>query len=235
MTKEKIKELFDKQYKTLGKSVKDKLFLKSSALNTIYHAPLDNNDFIAGTIFNTSNIRYGCFLEEVINSFLEENGAKIYSEKKQGNYDLLFERNGVLYVGEIKIRDNHDSTKKKGQIENLERKATEQKKKHWNQRVVALLYFVDPFEKKNSNYYLNKLNDCVSEGAFDEGKLFYGDEIFKELDLYKEWEQIKKLIQEQNNYFKKMGYLKKIIIEYIDTIKNENLKLNMKEMFKKEE
>lgn len=234
MTKQKLKELFDKQYNTLGSSVKKKFCEKILSYNTIYHPPLDEDAFISGTIFNTANIRYGYFLEEVINYFLEENGALITTEKKNGNYDLLFEKNDILYVGEIKMRDNHDSTKKRGQILNLEEKTNIQKEKNPNKKVVALIYFVDPYEKKNGKYYLTELDNCVLKNIFDDAKLFYGDEIFKEFNLYNEWIKIKILIEEQNIEFKKNNYLKQIIYEYIKEMSDDNNKLIMEGIFKKE-
>ena len=138
MDKKRIKEIFDKHFSKLGEYFDEKVIQnKDKLFNDFYRIPLTIKDLISGTIFNTCNIRYGDFLEEIINEFLMENGVNIsLVDKKKGNYDLLFKIDDILYVGEIKIRDNHDSTKKQGQISNLIEKASLQKEKNPNIKVI---------------------------------------------------------------------------------------------------
>ena len=226
MTKEKIKMIFDKHFNSIGISFKQKIIDKKDyTFDDFYHSPLNKNDLLSGSIFNTCNIRYGDFLEEIINEFLHENGAIISLDRKKGNYDLLFEYRGVLYVGEIKIRDNHDSTKKKGQIQNLINKVNIQKNKNKDKKVVAILYFIDHYERKNRHYYISELNKCIQNKNFDDAKIFYGDEIFNEFNLQYSWNEIKKNIISFNKIAKQNNYIKKIIIDYLkelETQKKEN-------------
>ncbi|MDD7884040.1 hypothetical protein [Metamycoplasma hyosynoviae] len=219
MNKNRIKEIFDKHFQSIGVSLKRKIIDKEeSTFDIFYHSPLSDNDLISGSIFNTCNIRYGDFLEEIINEFLSENGVIISPEKKKGNYDLLFEYNNTLYVGEIKIRDNHDSTKKKGQIRNLIDKVSFQKQKNPDKKVIAIIYFIDHFDKKNKNFYEDELRKCVKSNTFDGAKIFYGDEIFVEFNLQNKWEIIKKDVINFNKQAKELNYIKQIIINYLNKV-----------------
>ena len=217
MNKKRIEEIFNKHFKELGKYFDKKAIQnKEKLFDDFYHVPLSTKDLISGTIFNTCNIRYGDFLEEIINEFLKENGAIISLEDKQkGNYDLLFKIDDILYVGEIKIRDNHDSTKKQGQISNLTKKASLQKEKNPNFKVMAIFFFIDPNEKKNGKFYLEELNSCIDKHLFDDAKVFYGDEIFDELRLTNEWNKLKNDIIDLNINLKNKNYIFIIISNYL--------------------
>lgn len=217
MNKKRIEEIFNKHFKELGKYFDKKVIQnKEKLFDDFYHVPLSTKDLISGTIFNTCNIRYGDFLEEIINEFLIENGDIISLEDKQkGNYDLLFKIDDILYVGEIKIRDNHDSTKKKGQISNLTEKASLQKEKNPNLKVMAIFFFIDPNEKKNGKFYLEELKSCIDKHLFDDAKVFYGDEIFDELRLTNEWNKLKNDIIDLNINLKNKNYIFKIINDYL--------------------
>lgn len=217
MNKKKIEEIFNKHFEGLGEYFNKKAIQnKEKSFDDFYYVPLPTKDLISGTIFNTCNIRYGDFLEEIINEFLIENGAIIpLEDKRKGNYDLLFKIDDILYVGEIKIRDNHDSTKKLGQISNLTEKALLQKEKNDNLKVIAIFFFIDPNEKKNRKFYLEELNLCVDKHLFDDAKVFYGDEIFDELKLTNEWKKLKNDIVNFNIKLKRTNHIFKIINNYL--------------------
>lgn len=108
-------------------------------------------------------IKTGDISEKIIKSILQSNGATIL-DSRQGEYDIdvYFEYNGNKYFIEVKIRDDHDSTKKRGQIENF--KAKQEKFKVTK----SCCWFIDPFYKKNKKYYSEELND---------NELYYADEI----------------------------------------------------------
>ncbi|MDC8913119.1 hypothetical protein PR258_01910, partial [Metamycoplasma hyosynoviae] len=128
------------------------------------------------------------------------------------------EYNNTLYVGEIKIRDNHDSTKKKGQIRNLIDKVSFQKQKNPDKKVIAIIYFIDHFDKKNKNFYEDELRKCVRSNTFDGANIFYGDEIFVEFNLQNKWEIIKKDVINFNKQAKELNYIKQIIINYLNKV-----------------
>ena len=59
------------------------------------------------------------------------------------------------------------------------------------------------------------MNLCVEKHIFDDGKVFYGDEIFKELGFYKEWNKLKNEITNFNINLKKENYIFKVIDDYL--------------------
>lgn len=214
----KIKEIFDKHYSSLGEFVEKKFIKKAKqTFNEIYNTPLPESVKIAGTILQTCNIRYGDFLEEIINLFLQENGfiLKQSESSKTLNYDLFFETDNELYVGEIKIRDNHDSSKKVGQIDNLIIKTKKQKELNNKKKVISIIYFIDPSENKNSSYYRERLQSEKDNNNFDDFEIFFGDDLFEKFQLKKEWDLMKYFIKELNIKVKKNNGIYKIISNYI--------------------
>ncbi|MGL5732517.1 MAG: hypothetical protein ACRCXE_00365 [Metamycoplasmataceae bacterium] len=208
MTKNDIKAIFDKHFDSLDKYLVDKVIKKySETFNITYNVPLPVKTKIEGTILQTCNIRYGDFLEDVINIFLEKNYIIINKESKNKNYDLLFEDSGVIYVGEIKIRDNHDSTKKRGQLENLTKKVKEQKTKNLNKKIVALFYFIDPNQRKNGSWYSNELQNLKNDKLVDDFIICYGDDLYIKFNLKEEWEKIVEMINSINEEYIKNNYI----------------------------
>lgn len=56
--------------------------------------------------------------------------------------DQCFKFNNKVYFIEQKIRDDHDSTKKRGQIENFEKKLNEMISKYGERNLVGISYFI---------------------------------------------------------------------------------------------
>jgi hypothetical protein len=84
----------------------------------------------------SNEIKLGDFIEDIVTEYFCLLGYKNLS-KRIGSYktnererqvekpllvDQIFEKDGIIYVIEQKIRDDHDSTKKQGQIQNFEKK-----------------------------------------------------------------------------------------------------------------
>lgn len=127
------------------------------------------------------DIKFGYFLEDLFNAILySKDGVKqldrnVKIDNKKFDYDSHFEYKGVNYILEIKKRDNHDSTKWKGQLENLIEKFNLSD----NTKKRAIIYFIDStYGVKNKNKYLqeweNYFND-INETPLD---ILYGEEIF---------------------------------------------------------
>jgi len=96
------------------------------------------------------------------------------------NTDQLFmDKNNILYLIEQKIRDDHDSTKKRGQFDNFIKKVRLLSKKYPQNTLIASMWFIDDGMKKNKNYYYSQLNNFSQSNITL--KLFYGSDMFKEL------------------------------------------------------
>lgn len=186
---------------------------------------------IIGYISSTIKIRYGDYLEEVINQFLKENGALLLNEttidaqlnhcvdhllRKKSKCDLLFKWNETIYVGEIKTRDNHDSTKKSGQINNLIKKYRNLSR-HYGGQIVAVLFFIDEKMHKNKSFYQQTLTKQLGlNNAF----IYYGDQFFKKLKLLKQWNDLKNLLKAFNDEIKNKRLINLIISQNLSDDKN---------------
>lgn len=145
-------------------------------------------------ILQSHEIRFGDAFEELIEEILRELNFSILNKSIIGengdslSLDQYYESKGVHYFIEQKVRDDHDSTKKRGQISNFETKLETLYKKH-KDRLVGIMYFIDPDLSKNKNYYLPELKR-LSEFYGVKTHLLYGKELFDYLGKPDLWERI---------------------------------------------
>lgn len=145
-------------------------------------------------ILQSHEIRFGDAFEELIEEILKELNFLILNKSivdESGNslsLDQYYQSKGIYYFIEQKVRDDHDSTKKRGQISNFETKLETLYKKHKN-NLVGIMYFIDPDLLKNKNYYLPELKR-LSEFYGVKTYLFYGKELFAYFNRLDLWEKI---------------------------------------------
>lgn len=145
-------------------------------------------------ILQSHEIRFGDAFEELIGEILRELDFSIFDKLITGengeilSLDQYFEGNGIYYFIEQKVRDDHDSTKKRGQISNFETKLETLYKRH-KDKLVGIMYFIDSDLSKNKNYYLPELKR-LSKFYGVKTHLFYGQELFDYLGKPYLWDQI---------------------------------------------
>jgi Holliday junction resolvase-like predicted endonuclease len=145
-------------------------------------------------LLQSHEIRMGEALEEIVEEILKSIGFNILSKniKSKNNetlsLDQYFTDGKKYYFIEQKIRDDHDSTKKRGQISNFETKLETLHEKHGS-NLIGIMYFIDPDLSKNKNYYLEELERL---GRFYgvELYLFYGKELFEYLNHPEIWDHM---------------------------------------------
>ena len=145
-------------------------------------------------LLQSHEIKFGDALEELIEEILKDLGYSILpksittSNGEQLSLDQFFTDGKNYYFIEQKIRDDHDSTKKRGQIANFEAKLEELFKKY-KDNLIGIMYFIDPDLAKNKNFYtseLNRLNEYYKVPLY----LFYGKELFEFLEFLEYWERL---------------------------------------------
>jgi Holliday junction resolvase-like predicted endonuclease len=145
-------------------------------------------------LLQSHEIRMGDALEEIIEKILESIGFTILSKNiRNEKGDLLFldqyfTDNIRYYFIEQKVRDDHDSSKKRGQISNFETKLEILYKLH-HSNLIGIMYFIDPDLTKNKNYYFQELERLKNFYGV-ELHLFYGKELFKYLKKPEIWDNI---------------------------------------------
>jgi len=134
-------------------------------------------------ITQSNEIKFGDAFEILIHEIFISQGYKPLNKKisfKESYKDLdqLFEKNNKIIFIEQKIRDDHDSSKKQGQIENFEDKLNLLLKKYSESEIKAYFYFIDPSFKKNKIFYQKEIEKLKKDYEIDI-KLVYGNELFK--------------------------------------------------------
>ena len=150
---------------------------------------------IIQNLTHSNEIRFGDAFENIIEKYLLENQYKILEKKvvfneKNLKLDQIIKRKNRIIFVEQKIRDDHDSSKKRGQIDNFKKKIQALKNQYKDKTLIGYFYFIDPSLKKNTNYYKKRLKELTTEHEV-ELHLAYGKDFFDNLGLSKIWDEIK--------------------------------------------
>jgi len=136
-------------------------------------------------------------MEELISEFLKDWGFTVLPKiivpdpanpRNTLDIDQYFTDGETYYFIEQKVRDDHDSTKKRGQISNFEAKLEYLYRKH-GQNLIGIMYFIDPDLVKNKNYYIKELNKMANTYGVDL-HLLYGKELFEFFDKLDVWNDL---------------------------------------------
>jgi Holliday junction resolvase-like predicted endonuclease len=152
---------------------------------------------ILQNLLQSHEIRFGDAFEKIIKSYFEIKGCKMLPNKFKSeglNIDLCFQLNNKVYFVELKIRDDHDSTKKRGQIQNFEKKLNVMIFNYNESKLTGIFYFIDPDLQKNKNYYEDELTK-MSKDYNVKTHLFYGKEMFSFFNFDDVWDEMLKYLE----------------------------------------
>jgi len=120
--------------------------------------------------------------------YLEENGEIVVL-----NIDQLMcdKKSKKIYLIEQKVHDDHDSTKKRGQHENFDKKMKCITEKYPDYHVIGIIWFTDKRLKKNRKYYSEELKKanyeaylCYEGEMFEKFPEFGGVDVYNQLNEY---------------------------------------------------
>ena len=137
-------------------------------------------------VTQSREIKFGDFMEDIVTTYIAkmgyENLNKSIGTDEQGNAlsaDQVFVRDDTVYLIEQKIRDDHDSTKKRGQYDNFRKKYRLLERLYPTKKINATMWFIDDSLIKNRRYYLA---EKTSEETINRKiNIYYGIALFKEL------------------------------------------------------
>ena len=114
-------------------------------------------------LLQSNDIRFGDAFEVAIKQyFINESWEPLLQKiiSREGDAldidQLLIKDDKVLFI-EQKVRDDHDSTKKRGQISNFEKKIEALVDIYGDKVTWGFFYFIDPSLVKNRNFYQPEL------------------------------------------------------------------------------
>jgi len=145
-------------------------------------------------LLQSHEIRFGDAMESLIKAMLSDVGFANLPRKLQStdgdslSIDQYFTNSKSYYFMEQKVRDDHDSTKKRGQIGNFETKLKILYETH-SSNLVGIMYFIDPDLSKNKKYYVEELGKLRKFYGI-ELYLFYGHELFDHIGFPGLWDNL---------------------------------------------
>lgn len=138
-------------------------------------------------VTQSNEIKFGDLVEEMVTEYIARLGYKnlpkclgVNENGDELNVDQHFTDGNIIYMVEMKIRDDHDSTKKRGQFNNFVLKINRLKQLHPNKVIFAFMWFVDDALHKNKNYYQERMDEETIDGCAM--NLYYGYEFFYTLN-----------------------------------------------------
>lgn len=149
-------------------------------------------------VTQSREIKFGDFMEDIVTDYIAIMGYtnldKNIGNDEGGNAlsaDQVFkkETENTVYLIEQKIRDDHDSTKKRGQFQNFKKKYMLLKRQFPNCEINATMWFIDDGLVKNKNYYISEtVENCVDRITQN---ILYGEELFTQIfDRVDVWNEI---------------------------------------------
>lgn len=137
-------------------------------------------------VTQSMEIKFGDIIEELTFIYISKMGYHNleknigYNDNNESFYVDQFFTDGIsLYFVEMKIRDDHDSTKKRGQFLNFYKKINLIREKYPKNKIKAIMWFVDDSLFKNKNFYKEEIKKLEIQNC--EIFLYYGDEFFETL------------------------------------------------------
>jgi len=137
-------------------------------------------------VTQSREIKFGDFMEDVVTEYIAAMGYtnlnKSIGTDEEGNdlsADQVFKKNNTVYLIEQKIRDDHDSTKKRGQYQNFRKKYMLLKRQHPNCTIDATMWFIDDSLVKNRNYYQSEA--AVENERGIDIHILYGSSLFSQI------------------------------------------------------
>lgn len=131
-------------------------------------------------------IKFGDFMEDIVTEYIDamgyENLDKNIGFDEEGNAlsaDQVFIKDNTVYLIEQKIRDDHDSSKKRGQYENFRKKYSLLRRTYPHMQIAAAMWFIDDGFAKNRKFYLAEANSEIDPNIAIH--ITYGGDLFANL------------------------------------------------------
>ena len=149
---------------------------------------------ILQNLLQSNEIRFGDALEILFEKYFAELGftnleKRIGDGREYLDLDQIFRNGKFVYFIEQKVRDDHDSTKKRGQINNFEKKIATLLKIYKETELKCYTYFIDPGLTKNKRYYTQELEKLHSDYNVYT-RLCYGKELWDEISHSDVWTEL---------------------------------------------
>jgi hypothetical protein len=154
-------------------------------------------------LLQSNEIRFGDALEVLFEKYFEQLGftnleKRIGDGREYFDLDQLFKNGNFVCFIEQKVRDDHDSTKKRGQINNFEKKINALLKIYKESELKCYTYFIDPGLIKNKRFYTQELAKIHADYNVYT-KLCYGKELWDEIGHSEAWIELLNFLERWKN------------------------------------
>lgn len=182
--------------RTIHKDMKSSLLMKLSKEPNRYVGLFRLSDpelKLIQNITQSREILFGDFMESIVTRYLSTKYKNLSKHRSDENgsrrFDQLFQDDQKIIFVEQKVRDDHDSTKKRGQFSNFKDKLNYLEDTFSNIEIEGIMWFIDDSFTKNKSYYSREIAKLNSENGH-KTDLIYGSLFFEKLDMPEVWSEI---------------------------------------------
>lgn len=193
------REFVEELEETVYKSKKSDLINKVAANPNRYvgiFRPTNPELKLVQNITQSHEISFRDFIENIITTYLGKYYKNLPKRATYNNetilFDQLFEYDDKIFMIEQKLRDDHDSTKKRGQFQNFIKKIKYLTETYPNKEIEAGMWFVDQSLIKNKKYYLEQMQKNSNDKVHLH--LFYGNEFTDYIDKIAIWDELEEYL-----------------------------------------
>ena len=155
--------------------------------------PTSSREKLLQNVLQSLEIRFGDAMERVLREWLTSKGYNMQPQRIESGLvcDLYFSSpdGGSTYLVEMKMRDDHDSSKRTGQWDNFAAKVKQLYELH-DGKLTAIFYFLDPALTKNRRYYERQCQQLANQLQGVNIRVMYGRELFEYLSTGEDWTQL---------------------------------------------
>jgi len=193
---QEFKNIFDNKIFAKSKAdLLDKVARNPDRYLGIFH-PTKPHAKLLQNLLQSNEIRFGDAFEVVIEKYFVSEGFQVLSKNisltnstELLKIDQLLKKDKQILFIEQKIRDDHDSSKKRGQIANFEKKLEAISNQYPENEIKGFFYFIDPSLVKNKDFYVNELTK-LQQSYQVSLSVCYGKELFDDIGLPNMWNDI---------------------------------------------
>ena len=189
------KQIFDKSKRSLLENI-----AKHPERFTGLFRPAKPNSNIILHLLQSNNIKFGNAIEKIFEQYFIEAGYTIIDGRITFNdtyidIDLLVIKDKTIIMIEQKVRDDHDSTKRKANLIAFTEKIDAIQNKYKDHQFKCLLYFVDPSFTRNKSFYKPQIEQIESDYQVYT-RVLYGSELWSDMGYPDIWIEMNSFLKQ---------------------------------------
>ena len=198
MDYKRFKQIFDERIFYGSKSELIKRLAESPNRYTGVYRSTRPETKLFQNVLQSQEIKFGGAFEVVIEEYLNDRGytvldkdeKKIWHNNERLEIDQLFQKDQTIFIVEQKVRDDHDTSNRAGQLNSLKKKVKGFSERYKDKKLECFLHFIDSSFSRHKKFYEEQMKTFTDIDPRVSVHLCYGGEFFEKLGFGEDWDEI---------------------------------------------